>query len=240
MKTKVKSKTTMVGVHGGQLHHPPLSRDALAESKTSPGGKSAGGTRSSGHPIPGAKHPSGTWGHLSPPAPSLRCVSTSTSKHASPQFFAKLLIIAVQLLFTNVGRAPICRRGAGSRGVGSGRGGGAWHTLATRAGKKIEGCQVRAQRVKCQRLRGVSGGTHCWAQCTFIYVRGSEPSFTNALANLLPTASPPCRIELSGESRAGDRCPLWGPLVCPSMLAQLPVPPPPCHKGWGFPLEEPI
>lgn len=174
-------------------------------------------------------------------APQLpACVSTSTSKHASPQFFAKLLIIAVQLLFTNVGRAPICRRGAGSRGVGSGRGGGAWHTLATRAGKKIEGCQVRAQRVKCQRLRGVSGGTHCWAQCTFIYVRGSEPSFTNALANLLPTASPPCRIELSGESRAGDRCPLWGPLVCPSMLAQLPVPPPPCHKGWGFPLEEPI
>lgn len=174
-------------------------------------------------------------------APQLpACVSTSTSKHASPQFFAKLLIIAVQLLFTNVGRAPICRRGAGSRGVGSGRGGGAWHTLATRAGKKIEGCQVRAQRVKCQRLRGVSGGTHCWAQCTFIYVRGSEPSFTNALANLLPTASPPCRIQLSGESRAGDRCPLWGPLVCPSMLAQLPVPPPPCHKGWGFPLEEPI
>lgn len=174
-------------------------------------------------------------------APQLpACVSTSTSKHASPQFFAKLLIIAVQLLFTNVGRAPICRRGAGSRGVGSGRGGGAWHTLATRAGKKIEGCQVRAQRVKCQRLRGVSGGTHCWAQRTFIYVRGSEPSFTNALANLLPTASPPCRIELSEESRAGDRCPLWGPLVCPSMLAQLPVPPPPCHKGWGFPLEEPI
>lgn len=174
-------------------------------------------------------------------APQLpACVSTSTSKHASPQFFAKLLIIAVQLLFTNVGRAPICRRGAGSRGVGSGRGGGAWHTLATRAGKKIEGCQVRAQRVKCQRLRGVSGGTHCWAQRTFIYVRGSEPSFTNALANLLPTASPPCRIQLSGESRAGDRCPLWGPLVCPSMLAQHPVPPPPCHKGWGFPLEEPI
>lgn len=192
-------------------------------------------------PITPSLGPSTPVGRGAISAPQLpACVSTSTSKHASPQFFAKLLIIAVQLLFTNVGRAPICRRGAGSRGVGSGRGGGAWHTLATRAGKKIEGCQVRAQRVKCQRLRGVSGGTHCWAQCTFIYVRGSEPSFTNALANLLPTASPPCRIELSGESRAGDRCPLWGPLVCPSMLAQLPVPPPPCHKGWGFPLEEPI
>lgn len=192
-------------------------------------------------PITPSLGPSTPVGRGAISAPQLpACVSTSTSKHASPQFFAKLLIIAVQLLFTNVGRAPICRRGAGSRGVGSGRGGGAWHTLATRAGKKIEGCQVRAQRVKCQRLRGVSGGTHCWAQCTFIYVRGSEPSFTNALANLLPTASPPCRIQLSGESRAGDRCPLWGPLVCPSMLAQLPVPPPPCHKGWGFPLEEPI
>lgn len=101
--------------------------------------------------------------------------------------------------------------------------------------------------MKCQRLWGGSGGTHCWAQRTFIYVRGSEPSFTNALANLFPVATPlPPHSTKWGEQRWGQMPavePIAGhfPHLCARlMLAQLSMPPPPCHNGQGFPLEEPI
>lgn len=113
----------MVKAHGGKLQHPPFFRDAFAESKASPGGKNAGGTHSSGHPIPEANHPCGMWGHGTISAPQLpACISMSTSKHASPQFFAKHLIIAVQLLFTIWGGLPsaAAARAAGEWAAGAG------------------------------------------------------------------------------------------------------------------------
>lgn len=65
-------------------------------------------------------------------------------------------------------RLPICRR-AGSRGVGSGCGGGSLGAfLATGAGEEIEGCQVILITLNVSGWRGGGGAPHALAQAVVI------------------------------------------------------------------------